>query len=281
MKTASVGDRPSEGFRDLLQRELASRCAVNPQYSLRAFARSLKIDHSTLSQILRRKRRLTADVIRALAQAIGLPADDVDRFVACEDQVAGQAASDRHERQLHAEALEVITQGHHFAILELTRLESFRPDSRWIARVLDLSVQDVNLAITRLLHLGLLRMASRTTWIDTSEHAFAQLQNLPAVMVRDLTARIARLAIAGNERDHVVSSTTVAINRRRLPHVAAYLERVRCELSRLLQDESASPDDVFQLDILLYPLTRLHQERDHGPPRDTVSDPRQESADGR
>jgi predicted enzyme related to lactoylglutathione lyase len=53
MKTTAIGETTDGGFRELLQRELAKRCAENPQFSLRAFAKALRIDHSTLSQILR------------------------------------------------------------------------------------------------------------------------------------------------------------------------------------------------------------------------------------
>ena len=48
---------------------------------------------------------------------------------------------------------------YHFAILELTRLSEFRADSRWIARVLDISVDEVNVALQRLIRLDLLDMA--------------------------------------------------------------------------------------------------------------------------
>ena len=72
MKTTAIGVRKNAGFREFLQRKLAQSCANNPQYSLRAFAKSLGTDHSTLSQILRGKRRLTAETIRALARQLKL-----------------------------------------------------------------------------------------------------------------------------------------------------------------------------------------------------------------
>jgi transcriptional regulator with XRE-family HTH domain len=54
-------------FRTVLQTERERRRAVNPRYSLRSFARDLSVDHSTLSQILRGKRRLTGRSTGALA----------------------------------------------------------------------------------------------------------------------------------------------------------------------------------------------------------------------
>ncbi len=71
MKTTASGESAAIGFREFLRRQLAQRCTDNPQYSLRAFAKSLRTDHSSLSQIMRGKRRLTTETIRALAKEFG------------------------------------------------------------------------------------------------------------------------------------------------------------------------------------------------------------------
>jgi hypothetical protein len=71
-------------------------------------------------------------------------------------------------RQLARDAAEVLADVHHAAILELVALEHFRPDSRWIARVLGLSPDRVNIALQRLLRLGLLEMSGRDRWVDCS-----------------------------------------------------------------------------------------------------------------
>jgi plasmid maintenance system antidote protein VapI len=55
-----------------LQRELANRCRRNPHYSLRAFARHLEMDSSTLSAILRRKRPITQKSSQKLTIALGV-----------------------------------------------------------------------------------------------------------------------------------------------------------------------------------------------------------------
>ncbi|GAB4147675.1 MAG: hypothetical protein Tsb009_20960 [Planctomycetaceae bacterium] len=274
MKTTTIGDNTTGGFREFLQRELARRCADNPQYSLRAFAKSLRIDHSTLSQILRGKRRLTTETIRALANELGIAEVDVDSFVAYEQRVAGDDGWERHVRQLQEEAMEIISQWHHFAILELIRLESFRPDCRWIARVLDITVDDVNMALTRLLHLGLLEMVDQKTWLDLSENTCAQFDQLPGTVARQLIARIARITNS-DVNDQVLSSSTIAIDRRRLSVVSGYLEKVRHDIADLLRGDGSSCDDVYQLDVFLYPLTLLHQENNHEPTSDAVSDNRQ------
>ena len=280
MKTTAGGELEAGGLREFLQRELARRCAANPQYSLRAFAKALGTDHSTLSQILRRKRRLTAEAVRGLAAAAGLTANEIERFITYEERLGGAAPPEWHVRQLQAEAVEIITGWQHFAILELTRLECFRPDSRWIARVLDLAVDEVNMALVRLLHLGLLQMVDAERWVDTSTHAEARFDHLPSGLLRELAERVARFAQADRAGERVVSSSTLAIDRKRLPMAASYLERVRQELVQLVAGDHHSCDDVYQLDVLLYPLTNLQEVSSHGPTGDAVSDSGKEPSSG-
>lgn len=119
------------GFRGLLASELARRAAKNQRYSLRAFARHLQVDHATLSQWLRGRRSITPRAVALLAPRLaasaGTPPD--------------------------------------LSILALTRTPDFQPDSRWIARTLGVSVDDVNMALQRLLRLGLLEIKTRCAWV--------------------------------------------------------------------------------------------------------------------
>ena len=69
-------------FRLRLQTELAARCATNMQYSQRSFAQHLDIDHSTLSQFLRGKRKLTEATIQKLGSALKLSPEEIDSYVA-------------------------------------------------------------------------------------------------------------------------------------------------------------------------------------------------------
>jgi transcriptional regulator with XRE-family HTH domain len=118
-------------FRRLLAGELARRAAANQRYSVRAFARQLGVDHATLSQWLRGRRPITPRTVARLAPRLaastGAPSD--------------------------------------LAILALLPAAEFRPDSRWIARTLGMSVDDVNMTLQRLLRLGRLQMTTRDAWI--------------------------------------------------------------------------------------------------------------------
>jgi transcriptional regulator with XRE-family HTH domain len=141
--------RVTTDFRMFLRLELARRSAQNPRYSLRAFARHLGVDHSTLSQWMRGRRPLSARTIERLGARLRVPARRLRVFV----ESRGRA-------------------GPEFAILDLVRREAFRPDSRWIAGELGITPDEANVAIQRLLRLDLLRMASPRRWVTQEMHGW-------------------------------------------------------------------------------------------------------------
>jgi plasmid maintenance system antidote protein VapI len=59
-------------FQETLRAEFEQRHRRNPRYSLRAFARDLRTDHSTLSQILRNRRNLSPRMVRRFGGCLRL-----------------------------------------------------------------------------------------------------------------------------------------------------------------------------------------------------------------
>jgi len=243
-------------FRQFLQEELATRCARNPRYSLRAFARYLKLDHSTLSQLLRGRRRFTARTVERIAGRLSLAPAVITQFVELE-RTPPESWAARELRQLSRDASRSLAEWHHPAILELTRLVSFRPDVRWIARVLDLSVDDVNVAVTRLARLGLLDMQSPTTWADKAGNAEARLdgQSVPTVSALAGRAR----ALTGSKGGHPAhySATTVAVSGLTSRRVAERVEQFRHEIGQVLESVEAERDHVYRLELAFFPVVDL------------------------
>jgi transcriptional regulator with XRE-family HTH domain len=154
-------------FRARLDRELAERRAKNSRYSLRAFAAFLGADHSTLSQILRGSRPVPAGRIRAWGKKLEMPAEEIAVYIAAE-HAPDPADAGREEQLRHwtAEALQIVTNAAHFEIIKLARAPEFRADSRWIAREIGVAVDEVNLAVSRLMRLRLLEAGADGRWME-------------------------------------------------------------------------------------------------------------------
>jgi transcriptional regulator with XRE-family HTH domain len=154
-------------FRDRLEHEFAARRAVNARYSLRAFAALLDADHASLSQILRGKRGIPTDCIAIWAVKLKLSVEEAAVYAAVE-RIASEDERAQSEQLRHwaTEMLALLTEPVHREILGLSRAPTFRADSRAIATEIGVDADAVNIALSRLLRLGLLEMTAPGEWRD-------------------------------------------------------------------------------------------------------------------
>jgi transcriptional regulator with XRE-family HTH domain len=133
---------PAVTFCTVLKTEFERRRSANLRYSLRSFARDLSIDHSTLSQILRGRRRLTGRSVRALGRRLRLADPAIAELCALENESAVLSALDR---------------------------PSFQADSRWIASMVGIPLDEVNVTLQRLLRKRIVTMTTRARWERVQE----------------------------------------------------------------------------------------------------------------
>ncbi|MGE3974085.1 MAG: DUF4423 domain-containing protein, partial [Bdellovibrionales bacterium] len=144
-------------FRVKLQTELTNRIANNPRYSLRAFARFLEIDPSTLSQLLRGMRKFSNEQIETIGTKIGLSPRDVKALKNLNQKKASGEQSWRNDNyDLTHDMFQIIADWYHYAIFELVTIKNFKNDTKWIASKLGISASEAEFAVERLLRLGLL-----------------------------------------------------------------------------------------------------------------------------
>src|SRR5918993_4701070 len=122
----------------ILRSRLRAARRRNPRFSLRSLAVTLRIHHSTLSQIVRGKRQLTAAQATAGRRYLGLPADAGPPSAATSRLSAAQR--EQTCRQFSPDTFELLASWEHSAILELTQVSGFEPDARWIAAALALPI---------------------------------------------------------------------------------------------------------------------------------------------
>ena len=156
-------------FRERLRHEFESRREKNPRYSLRAMAALLDTDHSTFAQILRGARPVPVSRIRAWARKINISPEEAAAYIAAEHAPDPQTAQRQHQlRHWTAEAMAITSEPAHWQLLRLCRAPEFHADSRWIAERIGVSVDAVNVALSRLLRLGLLEIDTAGKWKDST-----------------------------------------------------------------------------------------------------------------
>ena len=270
MKTARTADQRSTGaaydIPRLLQERLRAAVRRNPRFSLRSFAKQLGIDHSTLSQILRGRRRLSARALEAVGNRMGLSEE-----VLCAYRESSRKRTDSKSlpgsmRSFHfdLDTFQLLSLWHHYAILELLQVQGFKTDSRWIAKTLGIAVEDVNIALQRLLRLGLLEMSGRDLWMDQSGDAEFHSAALTEAACNQMNQEMHELAVEAIKRipsEHRVHrQMVIALDSRRLPRLKMMADEFMKEL-RALASESNTKDDVYQMEISFFPVTTLKKTR--------------------
>jgi uncharacterized protein (TIGR02147 family) len=238
----------------------------NPRFSLRSFAKQLGIDHSTLSQILRGRRRLSARALEAVGKRMGLREEVLRAYREHSRKKTDAKRLPEKLRSLHfdLDTFQLLSVWHHGAILELIQVQGFKTDSRWIAKTLGIAVEDVNIALQRLLRLGLLVMSGRDRWVDESGDAEFHSAALTEAASNQMNVEMHELAVEAIQRipsEHRVHrQMLVALDSRSLPRLKMMADEFMKEL-RALASECNAKDDVYQLEISFSPVTTLKKTR--------------------
>lgn len=249
----------TNGYRELLLTEFAKRKQKNPHYSLRAFARDLRISTTALSETLSRKRRLSRKNLMSLADRLGLSPKQTEAVL----REANRSARNAQDGTRPAEVLDVkeelfrlISDWHYFAILNLARIPSSRADTAWIASRLGISEIEARDALERLQRLGFLearkgRLKRTALPIRTSE-------DVPSSALRAhhrQNLHRAELALDGIDVSlREVSSVTLAVDTSELP---AAKEMIREFQKRFMKRFGArKPDQVYTFAVQFFPPIR-------------------------
>lgn len=238
-----------------LQRTYAERCRRNPQYSLRAFAKSLDIDSSTLSALIRRKRPLTGKTAKRLIASIGI-SDPSHAQALLLGALGDNENGAPLYQQLDMAAAEVISSWEHFAIRSLLQLSGYRPNTSQIARRLNIPHGIALDALNRMLKLGLV-VNIDDTWADTGKN-LATPSNVPNAALRVPLRQCMEKAIESLEKHSIeerdMSGITMAITSKKLPEARQLIMDFRRRLCAFLED--GNRDSVYRLNVQLFPLSQ-------------------------
>lgn len=253
---------------DVLRRELERRCAKNPNYSLRSFAKALGVDAAVISRTLNQVRPLTPVTAKAIAAKLDLSPHETKLFLKSvvvqhagktlqDESIEAQIESSRVETELENEKFAVISDWFHYAILELSTTEGFKSNYKYIAKSLKITELDAKLATERMLRLGLLKVVDGK-FAPTFQTLSTKDKTKTAPALRRYQKQILSKAIDSLENDDIavrsMTSMSMAIDPEKLPVARKMIDEFMTQLCDAL--ESGRKKKVYQLGISLYPLQR-------------------------
>ena len=165
----------------------------------------------------------------------------------------------QHFHTLALDAFRIISEWYHYAILELMELEGFRQDPQWIAKKLDISINESKIAIQRLKRAGILSENKNGKWINHCHKFTSTLSNdftnraLKKLQEQILTKALKALEEVPIERRDQ-TGMLMPINTKRLPEIKKMIKEFRRRLCSYV-NEDKTKDAVYQLGISFYPLT--------------------------
>ncbi len=250
-------------FRLWLQKEFTDRCKRNPRYSLRAFAQLLKMDASSISQIFSGKRKASKKVISQACGTLSANSELQNYFIQKSKENFKYASLGKAKiieptfELLAQDAFAFISDWYHFALLELINVEGFNQNPSWCAKSLGITKTEAQIAIERLIRLGLFRYENkklvRTNKLITN---FSQGMTSPAH--KNIQRKILELALAAIDNTPTeakdITAMTMAIDTKKIPEARKLISKFRREMSTYLED--GPQVQVYNLAIQLYPISK-------------------------
>jgi len=246
-------------MRDYLASELSSRCKSNPKYSLRAFAKALDMDAASLHRILTGQRNISHASFNKISSKLEFDPREIQHFQKEQGPTIQGQLSSFDFAPTEFDTFEVISEWQHLAIMELLATKNFQADEKWIAYQLGITIHEARTSIERLFKTGFLEN-KKGKWKLSSRHNSFAKDNFTTTARKRLQRTFLIKAIEAldtlpmQERDH--SGVTIAIERTALPLLIEKINAFRKEIADFAQKHEKRSEDVYQVSIALFPLTK-------------------------
>lgn len=258
-------------YRAYLARVFEDRCQRNSRYSLRSFARDLGVSPPRLSGVLNGKFGLS----RAAADKIAkiLPMNTQERAWFCDSAESEHARSPRlresaRERlestksrfqNLATDQFRVISDWYHFAILELTQIETYRRgDAAVMAKRLRITTCEAEQALKRLIEFDLLT-ENEDGKLGITGSFFANAEGTPSDAIRSHQIQLLQRAEQAihdqtvDERE--IRSLTVALGPSHLGEFKRMIADFQKKVQASAEADQKPKTEVYALTIQLFRLT--------------------------
>lgn len=263
--------------RELLRRELDRRLESNPRYSLRAFARSLRMSPGELSEVMNGKRPLSPRSAQRIAEALSLSPHE-ERSLLAQTLRPGVAAP-LHQPpsiELDEDQFRLVSDWSCFAILNLLDAERLRWQAKYISERLSIDVARASSAMARLLRLRLVEV--KDGWATAYRPKGDEVVSAPRVVASAAIRRYHReLLLKGVEAietqppaERELGGVGFAIAPEDLADLKKMLQQFQDELLSFVDRRAkrrrrlGQQLEVYQLEMILFRLSQPARGGQHG-----------------
>lgn len=254
-----VGGTYYKSYRNWLLSEWEQRQLSNSQFSLRAYARYINIDRTTISAVLAGKRKLSYKNALKIASKFALSDNEKTELLqSIQSEYITNYAPQNEILQLEEEKFRVMADWYHSAILCLANLTNNSSDPKWIAERIGISESKASSALQRLVSLKLLT-TSKGKLIPVSTKLLSVHSEKPSLALRRHHKQ--NLNLAEDSLDHIpnslkdISFITVPANPKQMEECRKVITNFRRKMKSLLQSGESS--EVYTLSIQLFPVTKV------------------------
>ncbi len=265
----------STSISELLGKEFSRRKQRNTSYSLRAFARDLRLSPSRLSEVLNGKEGLSEKTVDGIAGALTKKIVEkkfIKDLVLAEfsrnEKVRASAKARVEEarkaesfRRLKEDQFRVISDWYHGAILELIQVAGFQDEPQWIARRLGIAPATASAALSRLQNLGLIERNKDGGWVAKPE-AYSAFSDMPSSAIRRFHLQVLSMHADSLREDpmheRLFLSMILAIPRSRIPEFQDEMNKFATQFWQKIENEPK--DDLYSLSLQLCPVRNRRPE---------------------
>ena len=261
-------------YRVFLHDYYAYKKSTSAVFSLRFFAAKAGLSsHAHLKLVMDGKRNITKNTVVKIIQGLNLADERATYF---ENLVFfNQAKTDKEKAFYYGKLVKstpgsrlhkmdqahfrIFTEWYHSVIREMVELRGFNPAPEWISRRLGGTITPAQAAES-------LNLLSSLGLISRTANGYSQAQSLITTEdeVSDLLVKQYHRQMLDQANDSMenvpaekrdISAVTFAIQRKDFPALKKHLQLMRKELLDF-SSESGTGEDVVQVNIQLFPLTR-------------------------
>ncbi len=256
----------TEFFREILKSQLEERVRLNAAYSLRAFARDLRVSPASLSAVLVGRQNLSPLKAQSIAQRLPLTLVEREQFIASATALGSRSPAVRtlakktldqslpakKNRILQEDVFRLISDWHHLTLVKILELNPTATIPE-LALQLETDVLTVRQALARLLRLKIIKRQAKAYQVLDKGLYFSS--KVPSSAIRKYHQQMILRALAAlvqqpiDERYFETHVFTIA-----LKDMSKAAERIRKFIQDFVQEFGASPyaDQVYALSTQLF-----------------------------